>query len=146
MGKHSKSKPKKYDEDQEPEFNNDFEKKSNHSIVWLIFSLGIFVVLFSLISVVFPGLIISIVDVNPFGEPFEIGAMGIPLLVVNVIVFSLIILGVKHRLPEKFTDIIQKILSFDLSGKNSFIILIIILAIYIAASANELSIYELSQY
>ena len=146
MGKHSKSKPKKYDEDQEPEFNNDFEKKSNHSIVWLIFSLGIFVVLFSLISVVFPGLIISIVDVNPFGEPFEIGAMGIPLLVVNVIVFSLIILGVKHRLPEKFTDIIQKILSFDLSGKNSLIILIIILVIYIATSVNELSTYELNQY
>ena len=87
MGKHSKSKSKKDDENHDPEFRNDFEKKINHSIVWLIFSLGIFVVLFSLISVVFPGLIISVVDVNPFGESFEIGAMGIPLLIVNVIVF-----------------------------------------------------------
>ena len=146
MGKHSKSKSKKDDENHDPEFRNDFEKKINHSIVWLIFSLGIFVVLFSLISVVFPGLIISVVDVNPFGESFEIGAMGIPLLIVNVVVFSLIVLGLKHRLPNAFTNIIQKIQSFDLSRKNSFMFFLIILAIYIATSANELSTYELSQY
>jgi len=146
VGKHSKSKSKKDDENQDPEFSNGFEKKINHSIVWLIFSLGIFVVLFSLISVVFPGLIISVVDVNPFGESFEIGAMGIPLLIVNVVVFSLIVLGLKHRLPNAFTNIIQKILTFDLSRKNSFMFFLIILAIYIATSANELSTYELNQY
>ena len=147
MGKHSKPKSNdNNDENQNSEFSNGFGKKSNRSIVWLIFSLGIFVIFFSLISVVFPGLIISLVDVNPFGEPFEIGTMGIPLLIVNVLVFSLIVLGVKHRLPNKFTYIIQKILSFDLSGKNSLIILIIILAIYIGTSVNELSTYELNQY
>jgi len=147
MGKHSKSKSNdNNDENQNPGFNNNFERELNTPIVWLVCSTGIFVVFLSLISVAFPGLIISLVDVNPFGEPFEIGAMGIPLIIVNVIVFSLIVLGLKHRLPNEFTDIIQKILSFDLSKKNSFIILIIILAIYIAASANELSTYELSQY
>ena len=144
MGKHQKSNKKNKKSDSN--LDSHIEKNSNNSIVWLIFSLGIFVVLFSLISVVFPGLIISVVDVNPFGEPFEIGAMGIPLLIVNVIVFSLIILGLKHRLPNTFTNIIQKILSFDLSRKNSFMFFLIILAIYIAASANELSTYELSQY
>ena len=144
MGKHQKSNKKNKKSDSN--LDSHIEKNSNNSIVWLIFSLGIFVVLFSLISVVFPGLIISVVDVNPFGEPFEIGAMGIPLLIVNVIVFSLIILGLKHRLPNTFTNIIQKILSFDLSRKNSFMFFLIILAIYIATSANELSTYELSQY
>ena len=34
----------------------------------------------------------------------------------------------------------------DLSRKNSLIFLIIILAIYVSISANELSIYELNQY
>ena len=82
MGKHSKSNDDNY-EKQNPEFNNNFERKLNTPIVWLICSIGIFIVLLSLISVVFPGLIISLVDVNPFGEPFEIGAMGIPLLIVN---------------------------------------------------------------
>ena len=144
MRKHQKSNKK--NEKSDSNLDSHIEKNSNNLIVWLIFSLGIFVVLFSLISVVFPGLIISVVDVNPFGEPFEIGAMGIPLLIVNVIVFSLIVLGLKHRLPNTFTHIIQEILSFDLSRKNSFMFFLIILAIYIATSANELSTYELSQY
>ena len=128
------------------EGNKNFERKPNSSIIWLICSIGIFVVLLSLISVVFPGLLISIVDQNLFAEPFEIGAMGIPLLIVNIIVFTLIVLGLKQKLPNTFTKFIEKILSFDLSKKNSFILLIVILGIYVATSANELSIYELDQY
>ena len=145
MGKHSKSKPEDND-GQNTKSNKDFERKPNSSVVWFICSIGIFVVLFSLISVVFPGLIISIVDTNLFGETFEIGAMGIPFLIVNVIIFSLIALGIKQRLPNVFTNVIQKILSFDISKKNSFVILIIILSIYVVVTVNELSIYELNQY
>ena len=145
MGKHSKSNRDDIDE-QNPKSNKDFERKPNSSVVWFICSIGIFVVLFSLISVVFPGLIISIVDTNLFGETFEIGAMGMPFLIVNVVIFSLIVLGIKQRLPNAFTDVIQKILSFDISKKNSFGILIIILSIYVVVTVNELSIYELNQY
>ena len=86
------------------------------------------------------------VDVNLFGDPFEIGTIGIPFIIVNVIVFSLIFLHLKQRLPKIFTIISEKIFSFDLSKRNSFIILGIILAIYIATSANELSTNEISQY
>ena len=145
MGKHSKSKPDDTDK-KNPKLNENFERKTNSSVVWFICSIGISVVLLSLVSVVFPGLIISIVDVNLFGEPFEIGAMGIPFLIVNIIVFSLMILGLKHRLPNVFTNIIQKIFAFDLSKRNSFLILMIIIAIYVAISASELSTYELNQY
>ena len=145
MGKHSKSNRDDIDE-QNPKSNKDFERKPNSTVVWFICSIGIFVVSFSLISVVFPGLIISIVDTNLFGETFEIGVMGIPFLIVNVIIFSLIVLGIKQRLPNAFTDVIQKILSFDISKRNSFVILIIILLIYVVVTVNELSIYELNQY
>ena len=145
MGKHSKSTRDDIDE-QNPKSNKDFERKPNSTVVWFICSIGIFVVSFSLISVVFPGLIISIVDTNLFGETFEIGAMGIPFLIVNVIIFSLIALGIKQRLPNVFTNVIQKILSFDISKRNSFVILIIILLIYVVVTVNELSIYELNQY
>ena len=145
MGKHSKSNRDDIDE-QNPKSNKDFERKPNSTVVWFICSIGIFVVSFSLISVVFPGLIISIVDTNLFGETFEIGTMGIPFLIVNVIIFSLIALGIKQRLPNAFTDVIQRILSFDISKRNSFLILIIILLIYVVVTVNELSIYELNQY
>ena len=147
MGKHSKSKSNdNNDENENPKFDKSIKKKSNSSMVWVIFSIGISVILFSLISVVFPGLIISIVDQNLFGEEFEIGTIGIPVLIVNIIVFSLIVLGLKQRLPSTFTNIIQKILSFDLSRKNSFVLLMIILAIYVGTSVSELSAYELNQY
>ena len=83
MGKHSKSK----DDDQDPKFDNDFKRKSNIGLVWLFFSLGFGIILLSSVAILFPGLIISMVDVNLFGDPFEIGTIGIPFIIVNVIVF-----------------------------------------------------------
>ena len=145
MGKHSKSKPDDSDK-KNPKLNENFKRNPNGLIVWFICAIGIFVVLLSSVSIVFPGLIISIVDVNLFGEPFEIGTMGIPFIIINIIVFSLILLHLKKRLPEIFTIISEKIFSFDLSKRNSFVILGIILTIYIAISANELSINEVEQY
>ena len=145
MGKHSKSKPDDSDK-KNPKLNENFKRNPNGLIVWFICAIGIFVVLLSSVSIVFPGLIISIVDVNLFGEPFEIGTMGIPFIIINIIVFSLIFLHLKKRLPEIFTIISEKIFSFDLSKRNSFVILGIILTIYIATSANELSINEVEQY
>ena len=145
MGKHSKSKPDDSDK-KNPKLNENFQRNPSSSIVWFICAIGIFVVLLSSVSIVFPGLIISIVDVNLFGEPFEIGTMGIPFIIINIIVFSLILLHLKKRLPEIFTIISEKIFSFDLSKRNSFVILGIILTIYIATSANELSINEVEQY
>ena len=145
MGKHSKSKPDDSDK-KNPKLNENFQRNPSSSIVWFICAIGIFVVLLSSVSIVFPGLIISIVDVNLFGEPFEIGTMGIPFIIVNIIVFSLILLHLKKRLPEIFTTISEKIFSFDLSKRNSFLVLGIILAIYVATSANELSTNEISQY
>ena len=145
MGKHSKSKPDDSDK-KNPKLNENFKRNPNGLIIWVICSIGIFVVLLSSVSIVFPGLIISIVDVNLFGEPFEIGTMGIPFIIINIIVFSLILLHLKKRLPEIFTIISEKIFSFDLSKRNSFVILGIILTIYIATSANELSINEVEQY
>jgi len=144
MTKHRKSNNEK--EKSDSNLVNRVEKNSNNSISLIIFSVGFIVVLLSSVSVVFPGLVISIVDVNPFGESFEIGVMGIPFIIVNVIVFSLILLYLIQRLPGIFTSISEKIFSFDLSKKNSLVFLIIILGIYVASSANEVTIYELNQY
>ena len=144
MAKHRKSNNEK--EKSDSNLVNRVEKNSNNSISLIIFSVGFIVVLLSSVSVVFPGLVISIVDVNPFGESFEIGVMGIPFIIVNVIVFSLILLYLIQRLPGIFTSISEKIFSFDLSKKNSLVFLIIILGIYVASSANEVTIYELNQY
>ena len=144
MGKHPNSNNKK--EKHNLDLDSDVEKNSNNSTGLIIFSLGFIVILLSIISIIFPGLIISIVDVNLFGESFEMGVIGIPFIITNVIIFSLIALHLKHRLPSIFTIISEKIFSFDLSKKNSLVFLIMILIIYVAISANELTTYELNQY
>ena len=146
MGKHSKFKSNDKKNNKNSELNSESEIYTNNSFVWLIFIIGFTVILLSIVSVVFPGLILSIFGDSEFLEPEEIGPIGIPLVLTNIIIFSLIILYYLQRLPDSFVEFCQKILSSDLSRKNSLIFLIIILAIYVSISANELSIYELNQY
>ncbi len=145
MGKHSKSKSKDDEKNNDSELNRE-KLQSNDSIVIPIFAIGFTVILLSLVSVIFPGLIIFIIGDHEFLEPSEIGAMGLPFIITNIIIFSLIILHLKHILPDSFVRYCKRILSFDLSRRNSLVFLIIILIIYIATSANELSINEFHQY
>ena len=141
MKKKFKNKDKKIVEE------NDISKIPKKSVIaWPIGIIGIVVILLNLISIVSPGLIVSLTDNNEFLELFEIGAMGIPLLITNIIIFSFFILHFKHFLPESFENKIRKILSYDISYKNSLVLLIIILAIYVSISANELTINEMKQY
>ena len=146
LGKHSKFKSNDKKNNEKSELNSEPEINTNNSFVWLIFIIGFTVILLSIVSVVFPGLILSIFGDSEFLEPEEIGPIGIPLVLTNIIIFSLIILYYLQRLPDSFVEFCRKILSLDLSRKNSLIFLIIILAIYVSISANELSIYELNQY
>ena len=147
MGKHSKFKSNDDNKDNKnSELNSNPSISTNNSFVWLIFIIGFAVILLSIVSVIFPGFILSIFGDDEFLEPQEIGPMGIPLILINIIIFSLIILHYLQKLPHSFVEFCQKILSSDLSKKNSLIFLIIILGIYISVSVNELSIYELNQY
>ena len=141
LGKHSKFKSNDKKNNKKSELNSEPEINTNNSFVWLIFIIGFTVILLSIVSVVFPGLILSIFGDSEFLEPEEIGPIGIPLVLTNIIIFSLIILYYLQRLPDSFVEFCRKILSLDLSRKNSLIFLIIILAIYVSISANELSIY-----
>ena len=143
MGKHRKIDS---DEKKNRILKNDFGKPLNNSIVWLIFVIGFVIIILSISSAIFPALLISIIGDGEFLEPLEISLIGIPIIIINITIISLIILNNRRLLPELFVRGIEKIFSFDLSRKNSIIFLIIILAIYVSISANELSIYELNQY
>jgi len=147
MIKHHKSKSNENnDKNKNSGLENEFPKKSNNILVWLIFSVGFIIISLSIISAIFPALLISVIGYEEFLEPFEISPIGVPIIVINIISISLVILHIKQSLPKLFLDYIQKFLSFDLSKKNSLIFLIIILAIYITVSVNELSMNELQQY
>jgi|TARA_B100001996_G_C18649565_1_gene588839 hypothetical protein len=142
--KHTKKNVKEGNDNSELDLSQN--TYSNNIIVWLVFITGFTIILFSMISVIFPGLLISLIGDSEFLEPFEMSMMGIPVIVVNVIVISLIILHKKQILPNSILSYIKKIFSFDLSQKQSLIFLIIILGIYVGISANEIKVYELNQY
>ena len=146
------AKHRKKDTKDEKETKNNFLEKElengriNTSIVYILFTLGFFVIFLSIISIVFPGLIISIVGDGEFIDPFEIGQMGILFVIVNIVVFTLLFLHTSHRLADSLGNVIGRIWEFDLSQKNSLIFLMIVLSIYVAFTAKELSYYEGNQF
>jgi len=143
VGKHRR---KKIDKNNDSELGNNFETRTNKAIVWPIFTIGFIIIVLNISSAVFPGLLISASGDVEFLEPFEMSSIGAPIIAINIIIISLIILYNRKRLPNSLIDGIQRIFSFELSKKNSLVFLAIILAIYISISASELSINEINQY
>jgi len=130
---------------------NQVEKTSNF-VTWLIFLTTLTVVVISTISVIFPALILSnsqtVQDLESLGisqkgpESFEIGVWAIPLIITNVIVFSMYFLYVKERLPNTLSNVLKKIFRIKISKKITFMIIGILLSIYIIGSAGELASEE----
>jgi len=118
-------------------------------ISWIVFFFTISLVILSLIPVVFPSLIVAnftqVNDLERFGisgkqiEPYEAGPLAGALFFTSGIVFGLAILHFKNKLPQSISKGFQFIFNFEISKKVAIISMIIILAIYVAASANELA-------
>ena len=110
-------------------------------VTWLIFFPTLITVLISLISAVFPALLL-----RSFGgyednigiNSFEIGIWAYPLLVTNLVVLGLVFLYVKHKLPRLLTKSIKFIFSFEVSPKVTFIVITILIGLYITLSIGEL--------
>ena len=119
----------------------------NRAVPWIVFLFSIGIVLISFISVMFPALILAsdtfrIPGVEPVTpDPFETGVWSGGVIVSSVIIFSLALLHHKKKI-KPLSALFEKIFSFEISRKISLIILVILLVIYISASAGELSVEE----
>ena len=113
----------------------------------VVFVFALFMVGISLLSVIFPALIIT-----QFGnittdlyDKFDFGNNAFLLILSNVIMLSLGFLYKKNKFVS-FSSIINKIRNFDISKKQSLIVGIIILIVYAAVTFPELSIDEATQW
>ena len=110
-----------------------------------LFSIGI--IGFSVISVIFPALIISQTYEFPLDlNPFEISPWTSPIF---ISVISLLFFGFLHykkKLPFKISNAINLILNFEISKRISIILGFSILAIYVGLSIPELFIDESEQW
>jgi len=107
----------------------------------IIFLITLVVVIFSLMSVVFPALVmrtISVIDDNLGINPFELGTWAYPLLITNFIIFGLMLLYYKKKLPTIITKSIKFIFNFEISSKLAFFVIVIIIGTYIIFSVGEL--------
>jgi len=113
----------------------------------IVFLFALVMVGISLLSVIFPALILSeFGNINSdYYDKFEIGNNAIFLIIGNVIILSLGYLYKKNKLTN-FSSFVDKIRCFDISKKQSLIIGIIILVGYVVMTVPELSIDEATQW
>ena len=125
-----------------------FQKIRPAPISWIVFLFTISMIIISLIPVVFPALIATsfttVSDLQQFGvsggevDPFEAGPLAAPLFITSGVIFGLAILHFKNKLPQ-LSKAFEFIFNFEVSKKIAIITMIVILAVYIAASAPELA-------
>jgi len=124
------------------------ERVKPSPVSWIVFFFTIIMVIISLIPVVFPVLITtSLTTVNALEqlgisgtsvEPFETGPLAAPLFITSGVVFGLAILHFKNKVPQ-LSKAFQFIFDFEVSRKTALITMIVILSIYIIATAGELA-------
>ena len=108
-----------------------------------VFSFSISVVLLCCVSVIFPALISSVT--SEFSElpfytqqvdPFEVGVLAIPFLIINGIVLLIGIVYYKKNYS------LNRLFNFDVSKKITAVTIIIILSAYIVATVPEFETEE----
>jgi len=125
------------------------EKLRPNLISWIVFFFTISMVVLSLIPIVFPSLIVAnftqVNELEQFGisgseiDLYETGPLSGALFVTLGIVFGLAILHFKNKLPQPISKGFEFIFNFEVSKKVAIISMIVILAVYVTASANELA-------
>ncbi len=132
------------------------EKNSGQqSLIWIswpIFIFSMIIVLLSIVSVMFPTLIASshssITKLKDLGvtlvevDPFELGVWAWQLIIVNVLIFGTTYLYFKKKLPDIISRSIDFVFNFEISKKIAFIVIVILLAIYVGFSFEEVTVEE----
>lgn len=117
-------------------------------ISWAVFIPTLVTILISLITVIFPALIMR--STSPLQDsvfkadiidPYTIGSLAYPLIIINLILLGIGLFYYKKR-HKRFIKLIESIKSFNLTKKRALIIITTILVIYIGASARELTTQE----
>lgn len=102
-----------------------------------VYAFSNIIILLVAISIIFPALLIRMSsgsDLSIIVDPFEFGALAVPLITSNVI-FFLVYFIVKNNsnLRTKF----KKIIDFDISNKIGLLAVLLIISVYVILSFNE---------
>ena len=99
----------------------ELELNKNSIISWIIFLATLVVVLITLITIVFPAFLLGSTSGIKYPvqiDIFETGIWTYQLLIANFIVFGLLILHYKNKLPQEITKLFKFIFNFEISTKS----------------------------
>ncbi len=117
------------------------------TITYLAFLFAISIIGISIISVIFPALIITQTYDYPLDlNPFESSPWITPIIFTSALVLIIGFLYYTKKLPYKINSVIDRILNFEISKKVAIIAGTSILVIYVGLSIPELFIDELTQW
>jgi len=148
LAKKFKKKQEKQTSKEKPSEPEKLVKIKPSPVSWIVFFFTIVMLIISLIPVVFPVLITTsftaVNDLEQLGitgapvEPFETGPLAVPLFITSGIVFGLAILHFKNKVPQ-LSKTFQFVFDFEVSRKTALVTMMVILSIYIIATAGELA-------
>ena len=108
------------------------EQIASKLVTYAVFLITLSIIGISVISVIFPALIISNTYEFPIDlEPFETSPWLLPIIISNVFLISFGLLFYKKKLPSRINNVIEFVLNFEISKKIAIISGIVILTIYI---------------
>ena len=123
------------------------EQISSKLVTYAAFLATLGIVGISIISVIFPALIISNTYEFPNDlDPFETSPWTLPIIVSTSLLLAIGFLYKNEKLPSHFYSGIKFILNFEISKKTAIISGIILLGIYIGLSSGELFLDEINQW
>ena len=112
----------------------------------LISSFSLFITLTTLVSIIFPALIISNFGIHSSDlEIFEIGNNALVVLSCNVFLIVFGVLFYKNKLPHQIQSSISTLLHKQISAKVTLILVLIIIIPYVVFTIPELLIDEVTQ-
>jgi len=109
---------------------------------WIVFLFTLSVVLITLVSVIFPALIMGSGEFKYKVDIFEFGILAFPLLLTNAIIFCLFFLYSKRFLPITIPTAIRRVFSFEVSAQVATLAVILLLGFYISFNINELLVKD----
>ena len=116
-------------------------QKSN-IISYVVFVFALVIVLINVVSLIFPSLIITLIDDTVDANPYGLGTWAIPVIVANIAVLVFGILYYTKRLPNLVKNGINFILNFEVSRNVATIVVMGIIFGYVGLGFEDLAVDE----
>jgi len=121
------------------------KQQKTSKISWIVFFASLAVAIPTLVSFLFPAVILSLITStpDPTVNPFQLGVHFIPFFAANLLVLGIYLMYTSQNLPTIVQKSIKFIFNFDVSQRISLLVILILLSLYVALTFHELAEPEL---